>query len=296
MNKSFGNLVTFSGHSGAVYSIDFDGEFIYSGSADKYVVRWNVEDGTQDSFAIKFPFTPYMVKLFNDNSLLAVGLASGDLHIFDLSERKEIKFFQQHRTGIFAIEENQFTHHLYVADADGTVSVWNVKTLDLVIYLPLDAGKIRAIETSADGKLFYVLAQDGNVRVFDAQTFNEIELFHAHQDGATACMELTNDLLLTGGKDAHIKVWDRFTYKVQQSIPAHNYVIYDLLKLNDEVFVSASRDKTIKVWNSQALKVIQRIERKDQGHKHSVNQLVKISENSFASCSDDGTIKVWKLK
>lgn len=292
----FSKIQDLTGHSGAVYSIDFDGEYIYSASADKFVVRWDLERGVQDSFAIKFPFTPYSIKLFNSNQMIAVGLASGDLYLFDLIDRKEVKFYQQHKTGIFSIAENTILNHLYVGDADGNVSVWNTKTLELVIYLPFDAGKIRSIVPSHDGSKLFFTTQDGNVRILDAITFNELHSFFTHKEGATAVLELGDHRILTGGKDAYLREWN-FTSETEiKAIPAHNFVIYDLLKLNDSTFVSASRDKTIKIWNLDSMKVSDRIERKEGGHKHSVNQLVKISDTSFASCSDDATIKVWKTE
>ncbi|NDE11194.1 MAG: hypothetical protein EBZ95_11615 [Chitinophagia bacterium] len=43
-----------SGHSAAVYSIAFDGIYIYSASGDRYVTRWNLQTGIQDKFAIQF--------------------------------------------------------------------------------------------------------------------------------------------------------------------------------------------------------------------------------------------------
>lgn len=294
MQNLFSNTQILTGHSGAVYSICFDEKFIYSASADKFVVRWNLETGEQDPFAIKFNFAPYSVCLFNQNQFIAVGLSNGDLHFFDLVSRKEVKFYQQHTTGIFAISENNELKHLYVADASGNLSVWNSTTFELVIYLPFDCGKIRKIKTSKDGTKIFIASQDGFLRILDAVTFSEINSFHTHEGGATSILEVSNNELLSGGKDAHIKVWDPTMGLELKSIPAHNFVVYDLMSLNETTFVSASRDKTIKIWDLESMSVIQRIEQKNRGHKHSVNQLVKISDTQFASCSDDGTIIVWK--
>ena len=80
------------GHSGQIFSIDFYGDFIYSSSADKYVTRWDIETGKQDKFAIRFEKSPYSLALISNNEKLAVGLENGDLHIFDLHVKKEIKF------------------------------------------------------------------------------------------------------------------------------------------------------------------------------------------------------------
>ena len=103
MLEDFVKSKDFIGHSGQIFSIDFDGQFIYSASADKFVTRWNISSGTQDNFAIKFDKSPYSLKLFNNLRMLAVGLENGDLHLFNLDLRKEVKFFRQHKSAVFSI-------------------------------------------------------------------------------------------------------------------------------------------------------------------------------------------------
>ena len=268
---------------------------MYSASADKFVVRWDCRTGEQDAFAIRLPSVPYSLKLFATNQLLAVGLSNGDMHIFDLSLRKEIKFYKQHQVGLFCIAEDSFNRQLLVADSSGTISVWDTTTLELKIVLPLDCGKIRRMIILEAGKKVVVCAQDGCVRIIDLISFNELHAFFAHKEGATAALPLADGLLLTGGKDAYLKVWDLTIGKCLQSIPAHNYVIYDLISLNETHFASASRDKTIKLWRKHPVEVLQRLDRKENGHKHSVNALVKVGDEHFASCSDDGVVKLWGI-
>jgi len=295
MSDSISRTHIFTGHSGAVYSIDVDSNFIYSASADKFVVRWDIKRGIQDKFAIKLPNTPYSIKLFNQDKYLAVGLSNGDLHFFDIEQKKEIRFYQQHSTGVFGIFENINFDQLVVSDAGGNISVWDTSTFELIIYLPFDCGKIRRITSSLDGGTLYLACQDGMIRSVDAITFNELSQFTAHKDGVTSVTFLSEKVLLSGGKDAYLKLWDVTTNQVLQELPAHNFVIYDCLVLNEHRFVTASRDKTIKMWDTDTLKVVERIDIKKQGHKHSVNQLRRIDDSRFASCSDDGMVMVWQV-
>ena len=286
--------MSFSGHSGAVYALDFDGKFIYSAAADKFVVRWNIDTGEQDKFAIKFDATPYSISLFNHGLFLAVGLSSGSLHLFDIENRREVKFYATHKSGVFSITENKKLKQLIVGDASGNISVWDTHTFEQIIFLPGDIGKIRCILPTNDCNSFYVTSQNGDIRKISGITFNEEVQFFAHSNGATALLELSNTLV-TAGKDAHISVWDKSNFEKLKHIPAHNFVIYKLLQLNETLVLSASRDKSIKVWNSNSMKVLQKLERKNDGHSHSVNDLVKISKSKFASCSDDGKIIIWAI-
>ena len=295
---NFRKLKEISGHAAGIYSLDFNGNFLYSASADKFVARWKLNEGIQDKFSIKFEEAVYAIRLFHEQSKLAVGLANGDLHFFDLSDRKELKYFIQHRKAIFALTENTTFGQLFSADADGNVSVWQSDTMELLAYLPFDCGKIRRIAVSADGLKVALACQDGYVRILHGETLNLIGSFDAHKDGATSVLFDPNDsnLLFSGGKDAYLKKWDLQSGTCLRAIPAHNYAIYDLISLKKvEILVSASRDKTIKIWNAQSLEIIQRLDMKLGGHRHSVNTLVGAGENFFVSASDDRKMIFWGL-
>lgn len=293
----FSKLKEIAGHSAGIYSLAFDGEFIYSASADQYVARWSLETGTQDKFAIRFDSPVYSISLVNHNRSLVAALANGHLHVFDLEERKEIKFFTQHQVAVFANVENTVMGQLYVGDADGNLSIWDTSTFDLLIYLPLDCGKIRRVSVDPSGDFFAVCGQDGMIRIFDTRFFNELFSIKAHEGGATAALFHPSqpDLIFTGGKDAFLRLWNFRTGDLISSIPAHNFVIYDLLALKDgKTLVTASRDKTIKIFNMENMSFLQRLDMKEGGHRHSVNALVKMSENSFVSASDDKRMIIWK--
>ncbi len=283
------------GHSAAVYALIANKQFVYSGSADNYVARWLTATGEQDKFAIKFEQSVYALEFFGGN-LLAVGLADGGLHIFDFENRTELKYFTQHTKAIFSITYNAPKQQLYVSDAEGNLSVWHANSLELLIYIPLDCGKIRSMAVSTTGDHFVLACQDGNLRILETEFFNEMHTINAHKDGSTAVLfhPTNEDLLISGGKDALIKIWNWKEESLVETIVAHNFAVYDLISIYEgKQFVSASRDKTIKVWNSSDFSFVQRLESKNGGHRHSVNALAKIDEERFVSCSDDKRIILW---
>jgi WD40 repeat protein len=294
---TFQKLKEIQGHSAGIYTLEFSENLIYSGSSDHFVARWKVYEGIQDKFSIRFENPVYSIRLFDNATKLAVGLANGDLHFFDLKDRKEIKYLVQHKKAIFSIMENSFSHHLYVADADGNLSVWDVKSFELMAYFPFDCGKIRRMMVSSNGDKLGLACQDGNVRILETKNLNQISNFYAHKDGVSSILFHPSDhtILFSGGKDAYLKKWDLNSEACLKSIPAHNYAIYDLIVLHKgNTLVSASRDKTIKIWDLETLDFKDRLDLKKGGHRHSVNALVPISASTFASASDDKRIIFWK--
>jgi WD40 repeat protein len=284
------------GHSAAIYSLDFDGIYLYSAAGDRFVTRWDLKTGTQDRFAIQFKNTPFSIALFSQNTNLAVGLENGDLHFFNLAERKEVKFFKQHKTGIFSILENQLKNQLYTSDAEGNVAVWNTISFELELFLPFACGKIRKMSLNHDKSQLILACNDGMIRILETEFFNLLHSFEAHAAAVTSFTFFPGDdtKCLSGGKDAYLKVWDLNDYFCFKAIPIHNFSVYDLLFISDTEFISCSRDKTIKIWNSETFSLSQRIEAKNGGHLHSVNKLIKIGAKSFASCSDDKRIMLFE--
>ena len=285
-----------NGHSAAVYSIAYDGIYIYSASGDRYVTRWNIQSGIQDKFAIQFKNTPFCISLFSKNSHLAVGLENGDLHFFNLIERKEVKFYKQHKTGIFSILENPLKNQLYTTDAEGDLAVWNASSFELELFLPFACGKIRRLTLSHNKEKLILACNDGKIRILETEFFNLLHSFEAHSDAVTSFAFFPEDdtKCISGGKDAYLRAWNLSDYSCFNAIPIHNFSIYDLVFFSNDEFISCSRDKTIKIWNSKNFELIQRIEQKNGAHIHSVNQVLKIGDTSFASCSDDKRILLFE--
>jgi WD40 repeat protein len=286
----FQKVKEIQGHAGAIYTCAYDGKFLYTGSADKFVTRWNLEEGTQDKFAIKFEQSIYALAIHKHK--LFVGLANGALHVFDLNNRTELKHFVQHKEALFSIKVDPSNHRVYAGDADGNLSVWDSETLELEIYLPLGVGKIRDIAISQYSDIA-ISGQDGTVRIIETEYFNEIATIKAHKDGATAVLfnPLQSEELITGGKDAHIRNWNWKTGEMLLEIPAHNFAVYRLITVG-EALVSISRDKTVKVWN-QKLGFSKRLDFKEGGHRHSVNDAIALDASTFATVGDDKRIIVW---
>lgn len=285
------------GHSGSIYSSSSLGNFLFTGGADKVIAKWDVEKGVQENFSIKLSNTCYSLK-FIENNILAIGLSNGDLHIIDVELKKELKFYKQHKTSIFSIQSNPFKNHFYTADLEGEIAVWGSESLNLLTILPLNCGKIRRININNDGSFIVVSCQDGKIRIFDTQFYNEVYSSYKHKEGVTSAIfnPTNNDIIISGGKDALIKVTNWKEDILIKKIPAHNFAIYDIIVFEGlKLFITGSRDKSIKTWNLNDYSFINKIDKKEGGHTHSINDLENIDLSTFASVSDDKRIIIWKF-
>lgn len=283
-------------HAGAVFSLTKDNNFVYSASADKYVTRWKIESGEQDSFAIKCDASVYKILYLEPLKLLVIGTSKGDLHIIDTCSKQEYKFLKYHQVAIFEIQFDALKNRLYVGDADGNFTVWDTITWKLILSLPFDCGKIRSIIIVEEKELIFFGAQDGEIRVLNRQNFNLLSSFIAHKDGCLSIFYTSkkSSVFFTSGKDGFIKAWDLNTFQNVLSIPAHNEAIYKLDSIGDYL-ISISRDKTLKFWRINSLDFVCKLERKNGGHSHSINDLEVINQTLFTS-SDDKRIIRWELE
>lgn len=287
-----------SGHAGAVYTVDGHDQFVYTGSGDQFVAKWNLENGLQEKFSIRAEKSIYKIALIDEKQKLVIGTSAGALHVIDLEKRTEIKHFVQHKQAVFAIAENTIKKQLYTGDAAGNLAVWDTENWELILFLPLECGKIRSILVRENGEQFFLACQDGEIKVFDSAGFNETASFFAHENGTNTLAFVPGkaSTLLSAGKDGFIRAWDLSSGSKIIEIPAHNFGIYQLIFFNNgKNFVSVSRDKSIKLWDSATFKVIQKFERKHGGHSHAVNAGYKKSELEFVTVGDDKRIIYWEL-
>jgi WD40 repeat protein len=279
-----------SGHAGPVYAASWDGKFIYSSSGDKYVTRWDLSSGTQDSsFTVKLEHAAYA--LATGMQFCFIGCTDGTLLAIDTESKQiiwEHNFFANAWFSLFVHSDRNW---LIAGDAEGNLLVLDLHSGKRILHLPLAAGKIRAI-TISENRCF-VSTQLIGVLVFSCENWNEIASWEPNELGGNALwVDTRKKEIITAGRDAHIAI-SNSNFEVIRRIPAHYQTIYGLVRTGNQ-FVTASLDKTIKVWSEDFSKVEQRIEFKHGGHNRSVNGIVPVDDSTFVSYGDDKKIIIWR--
>lgn len=284
-------------HSMAIYDIaTASSEIVYSAGADCFVACWNLTTGLQEAFTVKADFPVYSITLVH-STFLSIGLNNGDLHIIDINSRKEVKFFKQHQSAVFSQLMFNKKKILITGDAEGYLALWNTENWKLELFLPLNCGKIRALTLNKDETKLAIGGQDGIIRIYETEFFNELVHFYAHQDGVNSCAfsNKEDDVLISGGKDGYLRKWNTATGEKISAVPAHNYAVYAIsFDESGDYFATCSRDKSIKIWQYDSLTVLQKLEMKNGGHSHSVNKAKWIGKH-IISCGDDRRLIRWKL-
>lgn len=285
--------VVISGHSAPVYACTVFGEFIYSTAGDRFVTRWNISDGKQDSFAVRLDAPAYTLGIVPAENLLIIGCTNGTVIAVNADSKQLVWEHNFLGKALFSVVDCPDEKWLVAGDAEGHLLVMDYNG-KLLTTFHLDCGKIRSIKHT--GNELFIACQDGSWRQLELPTFNEVYRQQAHEGGVTALfVNLAVHTLLSGGKDAHLRLWDTLTGQLLKEWPAHYQTIYGIEQIGEEI-VTASMDKTIKIWDRHDWKVTQRIEYKQGGHNRSVNGCFVIDQNRFLTFGDDKTIILFELK
>ncbi len=290
------------GHAAGIFALEqgIAPELIFSGSSDKILAEWSLESFSSQKFSVKTESYIYSICHVPEKKLLLIGLYSGAIHIIDLKEKKEIKFFNYHEQPVFDIKFCAASNCFYVLSGDGSFSIWDSEKFVLRNHFILCKEKLRNIDFSNDRTLAAIACGDGMIRIFETSTYKKIREIKSHGLSAN-CVKFApdNNTLVSGGRDAFLRFWDVHDgFKMIREIPAHNYAIYSIaFSPNGKLFATASRDKTAKIWDAQSYEIIARLDRKNfEGHTHSVNKLLWSSFNNYLiTASDDRTMIVWEV-
>ena len=120
--------------------------------------------------------------------------------------------------------------------------------------------------------------------------------FITASDEVNVCIQVNFNLFSNPRNSVQsIVLWDAVEKKFVQKFPHCN--ILDACWISGDTFLSSSKDKTIKIWDADNFKVLQRIDKEENGHVNSVNSGFW-DENSgmFISGSDDRSAIAWKIE
>ncbi len=289
----------FSGHRDCIYALEFSlhENCFYSGASEGYVVEWNTETRGDGKLIVNIKKPIYSLLLDNNFKQLFCGTSTGNLHIIDLKENREIKNIEAHSLGLFDIK--LLDEHFITSGGDGIIKIWNLQDFTLLKSIKASDKSARVIAINDVTKEFAVGFSDWRISIFNSENFTLNKTLESHTNSVfSICYSPNGNYLLSGGRDAILKVWDiKNNYQLILEIPAHTLQIKCVAyNPTGNLFATVSMDKTIKIWdadNFELLKVIDHA--RNDSHINSINKLVWVNDTNFITCSDDKQIMVWEV-
>jgi WD40 repeat protein len=292
-------IAHFSGHKGSIFSLckGTEPHTFFSGADDGLVVQWNTQTKGDGKLLVQVYRPVYSMYLDAVQNQLLCGTASGNLHVIDLLQGKEIRNIEAHTLGIFDIQQSGDT--IITAGGDGTICIWNSHTLALLHTIKASNKSARVIALHPNGKEFAVGFSDFHIRIYSTETFTQLYELKAHTNSVFALSYSPDGThLYSGGRDVMLKSWDITNdFENKLDIAAHTLHINAIeFSPNATYYATVSMDKTLKIWNAQTdtlLKVIDK--QRNDGHITSVNKLLWLNNEELITCSDDKVVMMWRF-
>ncbi len=294
-------ITELTGHSNPIFAMALSQKpgILFTGGNDKGVVEWSLK--TNSFIKVMFPVAAsvYNVHCPENYPLMFTGLRSGEVLVFDFIKQQLLTPFRHHRKPVFDIKSVNSKNELLIAAEDGTVSVWNLETLQLVHTIQVSADTVRCISISPDEKQVAFGCRDNQVKIYDLEDYTLLSTLQGHSMAVFSLQySPTGDYLVSGSRDAQVKIWDTTTFEQIQNIPAHLFAVNHIaFHPTEPYFATASMDKSIKIWGSDDFKLYKVISR-EKGfatHHLSVNKLVWDGPNHLISTGDDKRIIIWDI-
>jgi WD40 repeat protein len=292
----------FSGHQGAVYSLEagFKPGTFWSAGGDGLVAEWNLKKPDEGRLLARMPGSVYALGSLKDSGLLVVAVNRDGFHFLDPEAGTELFSIASPAHQWFRLLPLS-SGKMLAAGSGGALALLDA-TERSIRYFQFGSADIRSLtRIPASGEILLGTSQPSLLMLNDE--FNSvIELASGHEKtifGLSAFPDSSG--IITAGRDARLhlhRMNNSGNWEILHSVAAHLYGIHDV-KLHSEkpLLASASMDKTVKIWDAENLRLLRVLDRgRHGGHSHSVNQLCWLADSDLLlSCSDDRKILAWNI-
>ncbi len=290
-----------TGHSNPIFTLALSQKpgILFSGGNDKGVVEWSLKTNSFIKVMFPVPASVYAIYCPEGFPLMFAGLRTGDVAVFDFLQQKVITILKHHTKPVFDIKSVKGKKELLVASEDGTVSIWNMDTLQLLHTINVSNDTVRCISITPNEKQAAFGCRDNQIKIYDIEDYTLVKTLHGHTMAVFSLQySSAGDYLVSGSRDAQVKIWDSISYNQIQNTPAHLFAVNSIaFHPTQPYFATASMDKSIKLWGSDDFKLYKVISREKgyPGHVLSINKLVWNGDD-LISVSDDKKIIVWNIQ
>ena len=180
------------------------------------------------------------------------------------------------------------------ASRDGTVTIWNLSTLQAETTLK-HGSQVWGVIALAEGKLA-TAESDGKVRIWDLRT-KKAEVSFAQPSGLLErIVALRNGRIAGGYSGGAIAVWNIATGAIEKTLRVDDRWILRLAALRDGRLATGDQDGTIRIWNLSTGQPELMVRQGKNGSINPVTALIELEDGRFAfSTANSKEIALWSL-
>ena len=293
----------FAGHAGEVNGVTFspDGRWLVSGSEDKTVRLWDLQQPEPEPIVLQGHFHWVMAVAFSPDGQ-AIASASRD-HTTRLWSLKQLGIaplvLRHHTNEVTDVAFSPDGQFLATSSRDKTILIWNLEQPDETpLVLEGHTDHVRTVTFSPDGQMLASGSRDETIRLWDLTQVGADPLVLAGHKGEIRGVVFSADgkTLASSSRDKTIRVWDVASgEQLGAAIEGHTQVVTSVgIGNNGQTLASGSHDETIRLWNLKDLNAESMVLK---GHIDHVNDIaVSLGGRYVVSGGQDKTVRVWDIQ
>ncbi len=286
-----------AGHSSTVQSVAFssDGRFIVSGSDDKSVKLWSVEQKKllhtfegHSSGVLSVAFSP-------DGKFIVSGSWDKSIKLWSVEQQKLLHTFEGHSSTVYSVAFSIDGRFIVSGSEDKSIKLWSVKQKKLLHTFGGHSDEVRSVAFSHDGRFIVSGSDDNSIKLWSVEQQRHLHTFEERSNDVNSVAFSSDGMfIVSGSDDKSIKLWSVEQKKLLHTFEGHSNDVNSVAFSPDGMFiVSGSDDKSIKLWSVEQKKLLHTFE----GHSNDVNSVAFSPDGMFiVSGSDDYIIKLWSVE
>jgi len=279
-----------TGHRDAVSSAIYtpDGQFLVSGGMDGLLLLWGPSIG-QLHGEINLSGSITCVAVHPDGQSVAVGMYSGDTHLFALPSLHRLRSMKGHAGPVSAVCFAAGGDGLVSSATDGTVRLWYNGATEVLLSIPY---QVTALTYHTRSETLAVGAADGTVRFWQfanlradliaratLETYASVKSVAFSHDFGSFAVGLDNEILL---RQEHQQV------RLERATGANRSLVF---ANNGSDLVVGAEDGTAQVWSIAQHRVRSLL----MGHQGSLRSVSYSPDGSLiVTGGEDHTIRLWR--
>jgi len=237
----------------------------------------------------------------NDMTMLAVGCASGDIMIWNLSSKRFLLTLSEHTSKVYALQiyEKHCKMYLISGCRNGDLVIWDLDTYDLVKKVDCGISQINALTVySNDGTDHVIIGVAEGIDIWRLDQYAKVAELDTDTEYTSLAVTRYNGILMVAGgtSDGQVKVWNLENHQlVGEYTACEGWEVGGLdwiISKKKICLVSNSEDASLKVWDMESKEIISTI---NTGSIITCLTVMEMDICSYILTGDtDGNTMVWQ--
>jgi hypothetical protein len=246
-------------HKSLIYCIAWspDGADLASGSDDKTIQLWDIENGKRLRTLKGHTDTIFSVAWSPGGKTLASGSQDKTIRLWDVETGEQLRILQEHTDSIFSVAWAPDGKTLASGGADRTILLWNAENGDQLDKLQGHQDLIYCVAWSPDGLILASGSYDQTIRLWDTRTKKLLRILAGHTNPILSVAWAPDGrTLASGSNDKTIRLWDTQTGELINILEGHTEKIAAIGFSSDGKLLSSSSPNEDCLWQSGDGKLI----------------------------------------